>query len=224
MCGILNQCNLPQYLGVFMYPPRPVGKITPNLLAEYERTGRWVVQRKYNGTHILLNVLGTKVQIFDRMENIPKQFTLTESIKDQILSLNLDRGKEYWLDGEVLDAKTKNPLYKNRIVLYDLLQAGHYLFGAPTLLGRLSLLREICRNPKTLESGFGIALSVTENVWMAETFESNFLDRYNDFIDKDEIEGLVLKKSASVLDNIGSKEYEVGWLIRCRKSHKNYKF
>ena len=39
------------------------------------------------------------------------------------------------------------------------------------------------------------------------------------FIAHDEIEGLVLRKKNSSITNAGSKEYDVSWIIRCRKPH-----
>jgi hypothetical protein len=148
--------------------------------------------------------------------------------------LNIEFGKEYWLDGELLNNKTSDEYYKNRIVLFDILQAGKYFFGGPTLMERQQMLVSICGNPVGLESGRGIALDVTENVWLAQTFTDNFVDRWNDFINFDEvnklayvvneIEGLVLKQSKSVIKNFGNKEYEVDWQVRCRKPEKGYDF
>ncbi|RDJ35103.1 MAG: hypothetical protein DWQ19_09725 [Crenarchaeota archaeon] len=204
-----------------VYPPRPEGKIAPNRLVAYEKTGRWVAQRKFNGTHIVLYVHGDTVKLGHKGRE-PKQFRLTGNLKNEILNLNFDPNLKYWLDGELLDAKTKSPGYKGKIVLYDLIQAGKYFFGGPTLLGRLKLLNEICRQPQVKEPGLGIALAATENIWMAETFDHDFSERFKDFLSSDEIEGLVLKKKDSVIKNYGKKEYEVNWLIRCRKPTKNY--
>jgi hypothetical protein len=149
---------------------------------------------------------------------------MSREITDQILSLRLVAGKEYWLDGELLHSKTADVRYKNRIVLFDVLQAGNYLFGSPTLMGRYQMLQDICRFPQNLEPFEGIAISVTENVWLAETFDRDFARVWNQFINLSEIEGLVLKKPNSVLDTFGTKETEVGWQLRCRKEHKNYAF
>lgn len=204
-----------------LYPPRPKGKITPNQLPEYEKSGGWVVQRKFNGTRVVIHVQDGDVYILNRHGEPPRQFTLTNKYKKEFMSLNIDN-KECWLDGELLDAKTKNKDYKGKIVLFDVLQAGRYLFGSPNLLGRQFILHEICGHspvrPAELEPG-GIALQITPNIWLAETFDSNFAARFKDFIDRDEIEGLVLKRIDSTLDNFGKSRYDVGWQIRCRKQH-----
>ena len=202
-----------------LYPPRPKGRITPNQLGVYEDSGKWVVQRKFNGTRILVHILGNEVYILNRHGEAPKQFTLTANLKKEFLSLDLDKNLEYWLDGELLDAKTRNVCYKGKIVLFDVLQTGKYLFSGPTLLARQKILEKICRSPEKLEPNAGLALQVTENIWMAQTFLDNFKLRFEEFLSHDEIEGLVLKKIDSKIDNFGHKQYEVGWQIRCRKPH-----
>ena len=204
-----------------IYPPRPESRILPARLPEFEKTGRWVVQRKFNGTRIQVYVHNGTVRLLHKGER-PKQFILTTGLKSEILSLNLDPALVYWLDGELMDAKTKTSAYKGKIVLYDVLQAGRYFFGAPNLMGRLAVLDEICKHPTEKEPNLGIALRVTPNVWMAETFTTDFSKRFKDFILHNEIEGLVLKQKDSVIKNYGKKEYDVPWQIRCRKPNKLY--
>jgi hypothetical protein len=206
----------------FIYPPRPKGKINPPQLPTYQ-DGRWVVQRKFNDTRNGIAISADRsVVMYNRHGEIHKQFIPSEDILRQVLALNLEPGLEYWLDGGLLHAKTTDPTYKNRLILYDILYAGRYLFNTHTTLQRLQMLKEICRNPTHREPGRGIALMVSPNIWMAETFDVDFVPRYNDFLDMDEIEGLVLKKSGSFIDNMGTKQYEIPWQIRCRKPNANY--
>lgn len=207
-----------------LFPPRPKGKISPSTVVRYERRG-WVAQRKFNGTHVVINVSSDgRVGILTRHGEKPKQFTLTADHAKQILSLNLEKNQEYWLQGELLNNKTTDPRYKEKIVLFDVLAAGEYLFGGPTLVERVKLLDSICGHPTELEPHNGIALRVSENIWMAETFTSDFEKRYKEALKYDEIEGLVLKNPNSTIDNTGQKEYDVTWMVRCRKVHKNYSF
>ena len=106
-----------------VYPPRPKSRILPARLPSYEKTGKWVVQRKFNGTRINVYIHGDAVRLFHKGRS-PRQFHLTERLKCEILSLKLDPNSAYWLDGELLDAKTKTPAYKGTVVLSDVLQAG----------------------------------------------------------------------------------------------------
>lgn len=209
-----------------LYPPTPKGKINPNTVGNYEirrNAGKWIAQRKFNGTHITVRIpVNRKIHVLTKHGEEPKQWSLDDDVAAQLASLNYKQGQEYWLDGELFNNKTKTPYYKNRIVLYDLLYAGQSLYLGPTCVERVQMLSTICGDPQELEPHFGLALRVTENVWMAETFTSDFKARYADHLDKPEIEGLVLKRRNSQLDDTGTKEWEVDWMTRCRKPHKNY--
>jgi hypothetical protein len=210
-----------------LFPPHPNTKITPNRLSEYEESGLWVAQRKFNGTHVLVNVSpDRKVGILTRHGTPPKLFSMSQRHIDEVLSLNLESGKEYWLNGELLDHKTCDPRYKGKLVFFDVLQAGRYLMRSPDQMTRIDLLADICGHPTELEPANGIALAVSERIFMAETFESDFEARFRDHIETDEIEGLILRKRKSVIDNFGRKEYDVSWILRCRKPHAggNYQF
>lgn len=194
-------------------------------MAEYERSGSWIAQRKFNGTRILVHVSPSGgVDILNRHGSEPKMFSLTDDHKKQILALDLEEGKEYWLDGELLDHKTSDARYKGKIIFFDVLQAGEYLIRKPDQSGRLGILAKICRNPSMLEPGRGIALMVSKDVWMAESWTSGFQERFSEFLDMDEVEGLVLRKSRSVLESFGQRKYEVPWIVRCRKPSASYIF
>ena len=207
-----------------LYPPRPVCKILSGELATYEASGKWVAQRKFDGTRNLIHILASgEVELFTRHGEHHKQFELSSSLRNQILSLHIQGGLEYWLDGELLDAKTITLTYKGRIVLYDVLFARKYLYGMDQMK-RLELLRDMCYDPKEREPNLGIALRVSDDLWMAETFTAGFSQEYERFIDQPEIEGLVLRRKNATLDNVGTRPYDVSWVLRCRKPHKNYAF
>lgn len=203
-----------------LFPPYPEGKTTPHSLSEYEKEQNWVAQRKFNGTHILIHVLPNKnISILTRHGTPPKLFDLTKDHKEQILSLDLEENKEYWFDGELLDHKTKSEKYKGKIILFDILQAGDYFILNKNQKDRLELLDKICRNPKKLEPNNGIAFEVTKDIWLAEKWEKDFEKHFSELNHLDEIEGLILRKKNSFIDNYGQKEYKVNWIIRCRKPH-----
>lgn len=205
-----------------LYPPRPKSRTHPGSLLKYERSGKWLAQRKFNGTRVVIHVSPDgNLSILTRHGKPPKLFSLSESHKRQILSLNIQNGKEYWFDGELLDHKTKSKEYKNKIILFDVLHADRYLINEPDQVGRLKILSEICRNPTKPEPTNGIALLVTEDIWMAETWASDFEGYFQEFLDLDEVEGLMLRKANSSLDSFGQKEYEVTWMVRCRKPHRS---
>lgn len=209
-----------------LYPPHPHIRILSSRLTEYENSKKWVAQRKFNGTNVLIYISADrKVDILTRHGTSPKLFSLSKSHVDQILSLNFEKGKDYWLNGELLDHKTKSKEYKGKIVLFDVLHAGRYLIKNPNQEQRLELLNSICHKPQILEKN-GLALKVFEDIWMAQNWKDNFLFHYKEFLHMDEIEGLILRKSQSFLDNFGHKEYDVSWIVKCRKPHSggNYNY
>ena len=205
----------------FLFPPRPKNKMDPRELPNYEATGKWVVQPKFNGSRNLIHITPErKVVLWTRHGEHPKTLPFTTSLRDQILSLNLEKGLEYWIDSEAM-TKTTTPETKNKLVLYDVLQAGNYFFNSPDQMGRLDKLRGICGNPTALEPWKGIAYVVRPDIWMTPTWDKDFVKHFKDAY-VDDLEGLVLRKKDSVLGSFGNKYYEVSWMIRCRKPHKNY--
>jgi hypothetical protein len=213
----------------YVYPPRPKNRIHPNQLPKYEQTGKWVVQRKFKGTRNVICITADgKVHFWNRHKTEHKQWKPTPDIITQILALNIEPGKECWLDSELLHSKVSadtDPFLKNRIVLFDVLMVGGvYLLGRPNQMERLRLLGEICGYPTQLEPNHGIARRVSDNLWMAETYDRDFVQHFQEKINLPEIEGLVLRKKDSVLDSSGTKEYECDWLIRCRKPEGHYQF
>lgn len=207
----------------FIFPPRPRGALPPKELSYYEGLGIFVVQNKLQGSRAVVHVKDGRVEIGSRHGRPFKNYTLTKQLRDEVLALpGLNRSLEYWLDGELL-IKTTAKDTKGKLVLFDVLQCGKYLFLQPNLLGRLKLLEEICGNPTELDSLRGMAFRVSDNILMIKTIYSDFENAFNKKYG-DEVEGLVLKKKNSVLDNFGQKEYEVDWIIRCRHPFKAAQF
>jgi ATP-dependent DNA ligase len=211
-----------------LFPPTPYGRTDPKRLQSLDDSGEWVAQYKYNGTHVVVHITPEReVSIFTRHGTPPKLFSLSRSHREQILALNFEKGKEYWLAGELLDHKTTSKEYKKKIVFFDVLHAGRYLMRWPNQMGRLEILHSICQpDPSNLEPANGIALQISSNIWIAQVWETNFVAHFQKFLHLNEIEGLVLRKRLSAIDGFGGNEYEVSWLLRCRKPHAggNYSF
>lgn len=199
-----------------IYPPRPKGKMLFSDLPYYEQTGKWVAQRKFRGSRAVIHISANREIILgNRHGSTFAKFSLDSKYREEILSgLDLQVGMEYWLDGELMN---KDVNASNEIILFDVLAVGKYLFGNMTQIDRLQVLNSICRNPVDLCAS-QIALHVTSRVWMAQTFFSGFLDRFKESLPISQLEGLVLRKKNSTLDNFGHSEYETTNLIRCRKS------
>lgn len=224
----------PQYI----YPPYPnrASKISPLDLDQFEQTGRWLVQRKYNGSRTGVRVYREKVSVHDRHGGSLVSMPLTETMKECVLSLNLNPDVGYWLDGEFLGKKAKVALTqqqaaKDTLVLYDILFMGRHL-NQENQQTRLDLLSKICNHPTEHEPkkrALQVVNKESSHIWMAETFDKEFEYRFYEFVDEDEqgrdlhpeIEGIVLRNKQFILRNAGVKQYSLkGEVIRCRKRDK----
>jgi hypothetical protein len=203
-----------------IYPPRPKGKILPSQLSVLEAKKELVAQRKFNGQRNLTHRTPEgEITIWSRYGRKHKAYRMPGFLKRELAALNYEDGKEYWLDGELLDSKVASGP-KDTVVLYDVLQAGPYLFGQK-LLDRLTLLNTICRSPTELADP-PVALRVSDHVWLAQTWSGDFDLHFNEYLHLDLIEGLVLKEIASGLDSFGHQEYSCSWQWRCRKPGPSY--
>ena len=198
-----------------VHGPRPEGRIRPDQLAFYEATGDWCVQRKFNGYKCTFSVCDGKVNFYNKGKPF-KRWKPPASLLKQFSALNLKPGT-HWFDSELLE-----PRVKNTIVIYDVLQFSRYLIGT-TQIHRLNLLDEICGKPRE-RCDLGIAILVTENIWLAEWWEEDFEQHYEEMLDMDLIEGLVLRQKEAKLNNHGRVAYETQSQIRCRKNSANYRF
>jgi len=205
----------------YIYPPRPKSTIQPQQLPQEEARGCWLWQHKFNGDRCLAIVESTatsrKVSLANRhgkFHPASKFSKIRSELSDR--KFVLPEGTHY-LDGELLVEGGMEV-----IILFDVLQWVKYLIGH-TQEHRIEMLRTICGNP-TEPCPQNIALSVTDHVWMSRTGDRDFVSHFNEYIDNPLIEGLVLRKKGSVMDNWGSSEYEVDWQLRCRKPSKNYRF
>jgi hypothetical protein len=206
-----------------LFPPRPVGAIPDSDLAYYESTNLWVAQYKYNGSRNLVHVEPNgKVSVWSRHGTQHLSYSLPAAVHDEILALpGLEKGKEFWLDSELLN-KTTNPHTKHKIVFFDVLQAGRYLYGRPDQMKRLELLKDICGDPQHLDP-YLIGYSISPTLLLAPVFADNFLAHWNENRG-DEVEGLLLRRKNGTIQNFGQKYLETGDLVRCRHAHKNYNF
>lgn len=208
-----------------IYPPRPQFSIHPIDLNKYDKADVWLTQYKYNGSRNLIHIdSNNEVRVWSRHGRVHKRYNLPNNVRKEIQNLpGLIKGREYWLDTELLD-KTKEKDTKEKIVIFDVLADGKYLFNTPNQIKRLELLNNICGKPNKLDSLRGIGYVISENLWMAPHFMTDFTDHFNEISEIGEVEGLVLRKRNSVLDNFGTKEYSCRWLVRCRREHRNYDF
>lgn len=206
------------------FPPRPEGSVPPDAIGSF--VGFWG-QYKYNGTRqmIFVHPDGT-IELYGRHQKPHARvfYELSPELEASIRKLKLPRGKWHVLDSELLHKKTEN--LRDRTVLFDsLVYNGEYLVGT-TYRERLEILRSVCRKPRKRETVTGrkIALHITDHLWLVPTFVKSLGDRFEDLLDMDEIEGLMLKDPEGVLEFGVAEKNNSAWMARCRKPTKNYSF
>lgn len=197
------------------YPPRPESKIRPGQLPRLEASGEWVAQYKFNGDrNLVYATTGSLPQIYSRYGRGHGSYKAPTFLRRELGALKLPPG-EHWLDSELLASQ-------HTIVLFDVLQLGKWLYGVKQM-DRLDMLATICGKPQQ-KSEPAIALRVSEHVWMAETFDRDFVTHFEEFIHLDLIEGLFLRRRESWLDTYGAKPYDCPWQLRCRKEGPTYSY
>jgi hypothetical protein len=187
-------------------------------LGPKEASGMYLAQRKFNGKRcVSLIESRTTVHLGNRHGGWYSQ-SKNRQLRSELLRLKLPNDGSHRLDGELLGSGI--------LVLFDVLQIGQPLIGTKQT-ERLLLLDRICGNPtghsEIAHEGVPLALQVSDHIWLAERWFSDFRAHFDECIDHDLIEGLVLRESDSMLDNYGAVEYEVDWQIRVRKPSKSYR-
>ena len=195
-------------MGRFIYPPRPKDLIRSDQLPTFERAGGWLAQRKFDGDRCTVEFDAASPILWNRYgkphRNVPPV------IVGELRKLGMPAGTR--LDGELLASK---------VVFFDALQVGDkYLYGETTAerLGRLSSL---LGTGVDRDETFGYRVSSC--LFVAESWHDQFLFHFNESLSNPFVEGLLLRQIQARLDSYGASYYEVGWQVRCRKPHKNYR-
>lgn len=196
----------------YIYPPRPKSKIKPEQLAFMESQGIYLWQPKFDGDRCVAVIDDNKAVLSNRHGKWHSTHDFP-SIRSELLELKVPNGTHY-LDGELIKHQDESVL-----VLFDVLQWVKYLTGV-TQEDRLKILDDL--------GGFSHdslpVNQINDHLWVCHHGDSNFCDRFSEFIGQPILEGLVLRKKDSMLSNWGAREYEADWQIRCRRPAKNYRF
>jgi len=201
----------------YIYPPRPEFKISADQLIKYDKD--YLIQPKLNGSCALIFIKGGEIRNFGRHKNENlSNFKLTnEDLK--ILNCNNDNWNV--IVGEYMN-KNKKGLdgkhWNHKFVIFDILVYNDKYLVGTTYSERIQLLDDI----------FGVVdeneylYKITDKIFRVKTFYDNFLERWNNIIKIDMLEGFVLKKMKQKLE-VGIREKN-NLQIKCRKPTKNYHF
>jgi hypothetical protein len=212
----------------YLFPPRTEMKIPPGpgpVRSVWERFSDAIGQFKVNGTRNILYVYPDgHIECWNRHGEQQKQYSLTPSMRAQVLALGLPRGVFHVLDGELLHSKTKT--VKDVLYMFDILvYNGEYLLG-DTYGQRYQLLHDLLTPAgiKFFPLDFHPEIG---HMYLAENYPASSWDwMWRTAQPVDYCEGMVLKRTG-IISGLATGYREInnsGFMLRVRKGTKNYGF
>jgi len=204
----------------YIYPPRPKNAIPPEDL-DFWDNGSLIAQPKLNGSNCVIFTDGDDFFVMNRHKQRLTNFKIDNSELSKIY-----RGNGEWMiiNGEYMN-KSKNDengdVFNHKLVIFDILAYnGEYLVGS-TFSERVNLLNDIYGE---VDSEKNYLYSISDNIYRVKSYSNKFNELFNNFIEVDMLEGLVMKRANAKLE-IGTSELNnVKSQLKCRKPTKNYKY
>jgi len=191
---------------MIFYPPKPtLITITQALFSELELDPRFIAELKYNGDRLIL-YKDNNFDFWSRHGAPLRKYQPSAQLIDHLNSLNLFSGS--WVfDGELLHFKTK--AIKHRVVLFDL-----YVWKGK----RIDQL-PFSERRKRLEDVF--TGSNFEDVILAPQWLSGWREVFDTETEREEIEGLVMKRLDAKVTFGRSSSPVVSYMFKVRKPGKS---
>lgn len=204
----------------YIYPPRPKNCISPEDLNTFDNESL-LCQCKLNGSNLTIYLLPDKMMVMNRHNGV---LTNVQMSKEEIKSLYRGNGGWMVINGEYMNKSKSDKnrkVFNHKFVIFDLLVLdGNYLIGH-SFEQRVKILDDLYGN---IDSEQEHLYFISENIYRVKTYYSNFYELYNDLIETDMMEGLVLKRKNSKLEMGLTTENNSKSQLKCRKPTKNYKF
>jgi hypothetical protein len=200
----------------YLWPPRPEKAVPSMMLDFYENRGHWG-QFKKNGTCSVLAVAPDKsIRAMNRHAEEHKMWAPTR--QSSAAFETLPGNGWYVFVAELLNNKVTNGP-KDYNYLNDILVAdGEYLVGT-TFADRMKRLSTLFKTVGEEDSHY----VVDNHTGIAKCHTEGFSELYSG-LHRPEDEGLVIKNPAAKLAVCGRESSNVNWMVKCRRSTKNYAF
>lgn len=203
----------------YIYPPRPRNAIMSIDLDTFDNFNM-IAQVKMNGSNSVIFTNGEKVIVMNRHNG---RLTNVQVPMEEILSIYKGTG---WM---VLNAEYMNKsksdenrkVFNHKFVIFDILVLNGDSLVGKTFEERVILLDELY-GTKACEKSY--LYGISENIYRVKSYTSNFLDLYNDLVEIDMIEGLVLKRRSARLEAGTSQLNNCKSQLKCRKPTRNYRY
>ena len=203
----------------YIFPPRPKNAIQSSDL-DFWDNNTLLAQPKLNGSNSVIFTNGEKVIVMNRHNG---RLTNVQVPMEEILSIYKGKG---WmvLNAEYMNkskSDEKRQVFNHKFVIFDILVLNGDSLVGKTFEERVVLLDKLYG---TNNSDKPYLYGISENIYRVKSYTSNFLDLYNDLVEIDMIEGLVMKRRSARLEAGTSELNNVRSQIKCRKATKNYRY
>jgi len=215
--------SMPYRKWSYIYPPRPKTSVPFGDIVRY-RDGRWMAQLKLNGTRNIIAVSPEgDVEFWNRHKERHRAWVPTPTIIEAVRK-RFACGEWVVLDSELLHSKHAS--VKNTIYLFGALVLDSKWLVGETYESSYDKLVLACGSPKILVAGYdGFVSEVGTGLWLARMIGNDHWDDAWAVAERVPIvEGIVLKRVKAKLELGRSVDNNGSWMIRCRKSTKNFQF
>jgi len=204
----------------YIFPPRPKNAIQSSDL-DFWDNNTLLAQCKLNGSNCTIYTNGEKNIVMNRHNGRLTNFQITD---EEIKSMYRGNGEWMVINGEYLNKSKSDEnrkVFNHKFVIFDILVLDGDSLVGKTFEERVILLDQLY-GTKACEKPY--LYGISENIYRVKSYTSNFLDLYNDLVEIDMIEGLVLKRKSARLEAGTSELNNVKSQIKCRKPTKNYRY
>jgi hypothetical protein len=204
----------------YIFPPRPKNAIPSDELTFWDNDSL-LGQPKLNGSNTTIYTNGEKHIVMNRHNGRLTNFRLTD---EEIKSIYRGNGEWMVINGEYMNKSKSDEnrkVFNHKFVIFDILVLDGDSLVGKNFEERVILLDQLYG---TNNSDKPYLYGISENIYRVKSYTSNFLELYNDLVEIDMIEGLVLKRKSARLEAGTSELNNVKSQIKCRKPTKNYRY
>ncbi len=215
----------------YLFPPRPIQTTKHTELGKYDN-GQFIAAPKYNGDCSNVFISEKEVIVMNRHKEKMKG----DYSKVDFRGMYDGLGCKGWLviSGEFLNKSKKGEdgkLFNLKFIIWDILvYNGDYMIGS-TFGYRVELLEKLfpstkmmVKKDKKMEMYKHLCCTMYNDIYKAPAYYSGFEKLYNDIVNTDIYEGVLLKRIDGKLSYGLNTNNNNSWQIKCRKETKNYQF
>lgn len=206
----------------YIYPPRPKNAIPTKDIVRWDNN-MMLGQPKMNGSNCVLFTDGNVIHTMNRHNQRLTRFQIEKS---EILELYkpVDKGNWLVINGEYMNKSKSDErglVFNHKLIIFDVLVFNsEYLVGS-TFQERVDMLDNMYG--KT-ECDKDYLYQFTDNIYRVKSYDTNFVEIFNNLTKIDMIEGLVMKRKNAKLELGTTENNNAKSMVKARKATKSYRF